>query len=578
MYLSKSFSALVAMAALAGCDTDGDPNSKTVYINVPAMTISGSFSLNGGSFPASQYEHGIISLADSNGNEAQLGKTYSVSYQTEVVAGNYRTQYRHIYGGAQVPVNRSKEIETGFSLLEDQSLDINATAFQAQFTFTLNGAPFPVSEYDDALFYLQPQDGSERILLGNSHAVIPPVLLMPGDYDVIYTLETPGATVPLNQNAIVGQVAMTDSAVNVTLDVKATDFRLSATLDGVAFPVSQYNDGNFLLVSSTQDTVELGDSYNLPFSVRVIEGTYDLIYRHETGTAVPANTEAIILSGQEISQSTPTAEPNIPSILITPIYTLDGLPFPISEYQDANIYLRGTNQHDLFFIGNTHDPDPAAVRIIPGTYDVIYRHETGSSVPQNTNAVVMQATVLNSSGQLAIAVQSAIATATFSLNDASFTTNPVHYGRFFLEGPEEGDTIFLGNSYNGSGTVRVIPATYDVIYEHVTGSQVPGNKHATILSDVDVNDTTALPVNLEATQINPSFTLNGFPFPATLDEHALFVMHTTDIDNEVVLGRSFLPPTTLFALNGSYEVFYEYIDGATIPVNDRAKIRNLTLP
>ena len=300
MYLSKSFLVLAALAALAGCDTDGDPNSKTVYINVPAMTISGAFSLNGGSFPASQYEHGIISLADSNGNEAQLGKTYSVSYQTEVVAGNYRTQYRHVYGGAQVPVNRGNEIEAGFSLLEDQSLDINATAFQAQFTFTLNGAPFPVSEYDDALFYLQPQDGGERIL--------------------------------------------------------------------------------------------------------------------------------------------------------------------------------------------------------------------------------------------------------------------------------------LGNSYDGSGTVRVIPDTYTVVYEHVTGNQVPGNKHATILSGVVVSDTTALPINLEATQINPSFTLNGFPFPATLNEHALFVMQTTDMGNEVFLGRSFLSPTTLFALNGSYDVFYEYINGATIPVNDRARIRNLTLP
>lgn len=51
-----------------------------------------------------------------------------------MVAGSYRTQYRHTQGGAQVPVNQGNVIETGISLQEDQDLHINATAYQAQFT------------------------------------------------------------------------------------------------------------------------------------------------------------------------------------------------------------------------------------------------------------------------------------------------------------------------------------------------------------------------------------------------------------------------------------------------------------
>lgn len=120
-------------------------------------------------------------------------------------------------------------------------------------------------------------------------------------------------------------------------------------------------------MSSAQDTVELGDSYNLPFTVNVIEGTYDLVYRHETGSAVPANAEAIILSDQEINQATPTAEPDIPTILITPAYTLDGAPFPISEYDDANIYLRGSNDNDVFFLAipTTPTQQPCASYLTP---------------------------------------------------------------------------------------------------------------------------------------------------------------------------------------------------------------------
>lgn len=578
MKVSNSPWVLVGIMALSGCDTNNTAGETTVLINVPAITLNGAFSLNNDLFPASQYENGVISLADINGSEARLGNTYSGSYQAKVVAGNYQTQYRHSQGGEQVPVNRGSAIALGLSLLEDQELDINATAYQVELTFTLNGMTFPASEYDDALFYLQPQGGGERILLGNSHAAIPPVMLMPGEYDVIYELQTPGPTVPLNQNAIVGDLAVIDQAINVAIDVKATEFRLSVELDGADFPKSQYNDGNFLLRSSTGDTAELGDSYNLPFTVNVIEGTYDLIYSHETGADVPANTAAIILGDQVINQSTPAVITNIETILITPVYTLDGEPFPISEYQDANIFLRSANQSDLFLLGNTHDPVPAAVRMIPGTYDVIYRHETGNLVPQNTNAVVVEAIFLDNTTTLPVAVHSAIAAASFTLNQESFTTSQAHYGQFFLQGSEVEDFFFLGNSYDGSGTVLVIPGTYDVVYQHLAGGQVPRNKHATIVSGAVVSQTTGIDVDVEATRIKPAFWLNGFAFPAAMSEHAQFVMRESDERNEVFLGRSFFEPASLLAVKGSYEVFYEYLSGSSIPVNESKKVRDLVLP
>ncbi len=129
--------------------------------------------------------------------------------------------------------------------------------------------------------------------------------------------------------------------------------------------------------------MELGNTHDLPFTVTVIEGNYDIAYQHETGDEVPANEEAVIAADQLVNMANPAASINIQSALISPLYSHNGGAFPVSEYQDANIYLRGDNPDDVFFLGNTHDASPADVRVIQGSYDIIYQHETGDQVPQN---------------------------------------------------------------------------------------------------------------------------------------------------------------------------------------------------
>ena len=107
---------------------------------------------------------------------------------------------------------------------------------------------------------------------------------------------------------------------------------------------------------------------------------------------------------------------------------------------------------------------------------------------------------------------------------------------------------------------------------------MPRNKHATIVSGAVVSQTTGIDVDVEATRIKPAFWLNGVAFPAAMSEHAQFVMRESDERNEVFLGRSFFEPASLLAVKGSYEVFYEYLSGSSIPVNESKKVRDLVLP
>ena len=289
------------MLMLSGCGSDNDENTQVIAIDVLAANIEGQFSLNGGDFPVSQYEHGIISMADTDGNPAMLSETYNGEYAVMLVQGDYTDHYSVVQSGGNVPVNKGETISGNHSVQIDQVHDVEVTAPSVRFQFTLNSMPFPATEYDDGNFYLQSQTGGEAFLLGNSHSSIDPVQVMPGTYDVIYELESGGDQVPVNQHATVDTMVIDEMTSGVTVDSITVDFRLSATLDGSPFPVSQYEHGIFRLVDSSGDIVELGEIYNLPLAVKVIEGSYDITYSHVDGLALPVNDEAIILANVDIS-------------------------------------------------------------------------------------------------------------------------------------------------------------------------------------------------------------------------------------------------------------------------------------
>ncbi len=573
---------LIILLLTSCSDNDGTEVAGTVLvpINVSSVLLQGDFSLNGSAFPVSQYENGVISLADSQNNQVVLGNTYVGSYEAYIVAGNYNSQYTFSQGGSLVPVNHDNNIATALPLINDQVLDIDVPAYSVRFSFTLDGAPFPASEYDDAVFYLQRDDGGERILLGNSHAAIDPVWLMPGTYDVIYAVETPGAAVPLNQNAVVATVVIDDMTSGVSIDVATVAFRLDVTLDGASFPVSQYEDGDFLLLNSAGDRVELGATYELPLNVNVIEGTYDVVYAHETGTAVPLNTEASIAGNQVINAANPAANLDIQSALITPQITLDGNAFPVSEYQDANIFLRGADNHnDQMLMTSTHTAGPPAIKIIRGTYDVIYRHETGDQVPQNTNAVVAENVVLNSDQALPVDIASVDINGTFTLNGNNFTSNPFQVAEFHFRGTEPGDEFLLGYSNDGQGAAKIISGTYDIIYKHTDGNNIPRNPENTITSGLLFNASQSIRINVPAIFISPVFTLNSQPFPEDGNEYAQFYLHGETAVDRIYIGNSYLMQnSSALIVNGTYDVMYEYIKGVSIPVNEQTRVTDIDVP
>jgi len=231
-------------------------------------------------------------------------------------------------------------------------------------------------------------------------------------------------------------------------------------------------------------------------------------------------------------------------------------------------------------MSNTHTASPPAIKIIRGTYDVIYQHETGDEVPQNTNAVVVDSFGLNSANPaLPVDIESVDITGVFRLNGNAFTVNQFQEAEFHLKGTEPGDELLLGYSHDGDGTAKIIPGTYDVVYKHTDGNNIPRNPENTIMSGLLLDTSQSIRIDVPATFLSPMFTLNNQPFPEDNTEIARFYLHGDSAADRIYFGSSYLfQNSSTLVINDNYDVMYEYFKGDSIPINERVNVINIDVP
>jgi len=489
-------SSLLLTLTACGGDNNNISNSNSIplqglVIDVASAVVTPQYKLNGGPFPQSEYNDGNFLLrgVTESSDLPLLGSSHFFSPDpVRIVQGTYDVLYQHETGDS-VPQNVGNLVQTPEVISGDRALVTDVTAWSVTPSFTLNAGAFPQTEYDDARFYLQPSTGGERIFLGNSHSEFPDtVIVMEGTYDVIYELETEGATVPRNQSAVVmSGVNITSDQLPLLVPVTTGDIDFDATLDGDPFPGSQYQRAEFFLRNnSSGDLVELGISYELSSNppIPVIQGTYDIVYRHLQGDQLPANVDAV-LSNVVIGSIRVIESISIAFANITPSFSLNGGSFPVSEYNDGNFYLRGESPEDVFLLGSSHSVNPAAVQVISGNYDVLYRHESGTQVPQNTNAQLQTGVVLDADGDLPVPVIMIGVSGEFTLNGNNFPADENESVQFLLrDAADVSDEFIFGFSDINNGAVKLIPGTYDVLIDHVDGDSVPQNVSRVVQSSV----------------------------------------------------------------------------------------------
>jgi hypothetical protein len=302
MRLLKPIAGVLVLALFASsCLIISPIKDAKLPIDVPAVTLTSNYSLDGEPFSASQYTTAFFSLRNpDNGDTVALGDSNDQSHSTLVIPGVYDVIYAHTRG-SEIPQNQDAIVQAAVAIQADQVLDIDVSSVEITPHFTLNGKPFPTSVYNSGEFYLEDISGGERIPLGNSQQANEPIVILPGIYNVIYCHQN-GDLVPQNKYAIVKAAVTIDADQVLEVDVPAVTLRSTYSLNGEPFPKSQYDTAFFSLRNpDSGDTIELGYSHDQQHSHVVIPGVYDVVYAHTRGNTIPQNKDAIVISAASIN-------------------------------------------------------------------------------------------------------------------------------------------------------------------------------------------------------------------------------------------------------------------------------------
>jgi hypothetical protein len=121
-------------------------------------------------------------------------------------------------------------------LSSDATFDVDVPVATLGVTFTLDGGAFPASAYENAIFSFRPVGGGSEVPFGESHDGSATVRLVPGTYDIFYSLDAGGSVVPANRHALVRAGLAVAGTTNIAIDVTSVQARFTGQLDGAAFP------------------------------------------------------------------------------------------------------------------------------------------------------------------------------------------------------------------------------------------------------------------------------------------------------------------------------------------------------
>lgn len=364
-------------------------SEQTFDVEVPVANLSGSFTLDDQTPPASPYENARIVLRSTyNGDEVVLGTTANGDYQAPVIAGTYQVIYERLTGGEQIPVNRAALLEERTIGGGPQTLDVNVATAVVSGGITVGGQTPPANPGDDGVVLLRnPQTGDE-VLLGNTATGAYTQIVVQGTYDLYYRQETSSGGVPVNTNARLQADVQVEGGASLDVDVPVVTVSASVTVDGAPPPASVYDDGVlYLLNLETGDSVLLGNTRLAALERPVVPGTYELHYVVEAaGPTMPINAQSR-LDTIEVGPSTALAV-DIPVAVLQGATTLDTQPPPQSIYNRAALLLHDVGTEDVVYLGQ-FEAGSFARTLTAGTYVVVYQAlATTGLLPANTNAGV----------------------------------------------------------------------------------------------------------------------------------------------------------------------------------------------
>lgn len=449
--------------------------------------------------------------------------------------------------------------------------DVHITRLAPKIAAFANGQVAPASPYDAGAMWLQAVDGPDELLASYSHLGDQTTSLVPGDYALRYEGVGYQSAMPANHQAVFGERAVWNEDP-IVFDVPVTALSGVFTVNGAAPPGSAYDTGDLFLVDPvTGDAILLGPSSWGGYTTRVVPGTYEVHYRAvASGTTMPANTDAT-LSTVVVPAGTATLDIDVPAVTVSLELTQDGNAMPAAASEQGEVHLRADD--DTVYLGRTTF-DGFEARVVPGTYDIVYDHLAGSTVPANHGAVV--GTIDTSvDTTLDVDLSTQLVSVVLTLDGGDFPSSPLETASLWFRDQETGGLTLVATTHTDP-TARLLTGAYDIVYAYDSGHVVPANRFAVI--GTFVSPTRQVTIDLQTTALSGEVRLNGELAPASpYQAGTLWLEGGPDGEDRVDLGPTWLQHLDARVIRGDYTVYYGLQTGSLMPANQRRALTGLTL-
>jgi hypothetical protein len=572
---------LVASAALADGDrtaaqsligAQGVCTPQTLgpaVLDVPSVTVQPRFRLNRKTFPGAAAGAAVFTLWASEPNaffagpQLVLGETHLPAHTVRVIPGVYDVYYSWI-SGSDVPRNHLTRVLQGVRIGADRELTIDVPMIRVAGLKHHNGSPFG---YDGvAALSLRGVDWPGEIPLGGAQPSEFQVAIIPGRYTFEYDWQQ-GVPFPNNRHAVVREINLLAPTGRLVLNVPSVIQSFEFLHNGAPFPNSLIERGDFVLRRGTREEVFVGSSHESSHAIRLIPGSYDVHWRHVAGANVPGNRFARVKKGLAANGALRVID--VPSLEVSGDILLDGQPPPASEIENARLSLVVKATGDRVVLGQTQW-GAYQKRVLPGVYDIRYEHLSGGSImPYNPRATLARGWRVQDGPIRTIDIPVGTYKGSFLLNGGSFPPGAIVSGQVYAVPLDtDQDPVYLGQTYYGGFDRQLIPGLYRAAYAHVAGAvQVPQNlltafgptrrvrQGAETTGDLDV---LAGPLEVSYRHNGASLSQGG---PGNVRVHLMRDLNYLQLDDSIEGVRE------LMAMEGRFDLFYEYRGGPDLPAN-----------
>ena len=371
------------------------------------------------------------------------------------------------------------------------------------------------------------------------------------------------------------QAELSATARSFNIDIVSSQINGLFSVNGQTYDAAQTSSAFYELVSSSSilDSVDLGYFFDQTYAVNVINGQYSLNYYDQFGPQTPLNYSEQIT---EVNvQADSVVNIDLERIEITPVFTLNGSGFPQSALERAAFYLQSENSDEQIFLGYSNAINNP-VGIIPGSYSVFYKYESGSQIPVNEHAMLLDSVKLDQDQTLDIDVKAISLTALFRINGEEFPLSAYEYAIIALTDSRQQDRVELGASYGGLiPGVPIIPGSYQVVYQHREGTLLPQNPLFVFDKQYDLsNANSRIEIDIPSITLDGNFMVNGNPAPVSAYDYARINLRQTGTETEFTIGNTFEQSYSgMVVIPAHYDVLYqrrEYLD--ILPANPNGTI------